>query len=91
MLQPLQVPEQKWEEIALGFVMGLPRTQCGDDSLWIIVDQLTKVAHFIPVKMTYIGPQLVELYMSRTVYFYGVPKRIVSTRGTQFILKFWER
>jgi hypothetical protein len=55
------------------------------------VDRLTKVAHFIPVKMIYTGPQLAELYMSRIVYLHGVPKRIVSTRGTQFISKFWER
>jgi hypothetical protein len=55
------------------------------------VDRLTKVAYFIPVKMTYIRPQLTELYMSRIVYLNGVPKRIVSDRGTQFTLKFWER
>jgi hypothetical protein len=55
------------------------------------VDQLTKLAHFIHVKMTYTGPQLVELYSSRIVYVHGVPKRIVSARVTQFILMFWER
>jgi hypothetical protein len=55
------------------------------------VDRLTKLAHFIPVKTTYSGLQLVELYMSRIVCLYGVPRKIVSDRGTQFILKFWER
>jgi transposase InsO family protein len=55
------------------------------------VDRLTKVAHFIPVKTTYSRPQLVELYMSRLVCLHGVPKKIVSDRGTQFTLKFWER
>jgi transposase InsO family protein len=55
------------------------------------VDQLTKVAHFIPVKATYSGLQLVKLYMSRIVYLHGVPKKIVSDRGTQFTSKFWER
>jgi transposase InsO family protein len=54
------------------------------------VDQLTKVAHFIPVKTTYSGPQLIELYMSRIVCLHGVPKKIVSDRGTQFTSKFWE-
>jgi hypothetical protein len=49
------------------------------------------LAHFIPVKTTYSGLQLVELYMSRIVCLYGVPRKIVSDRGTQFILKFWER
>jgi transposase InsO family protein len=55
------------------------------------VDQLTKVAHFIPVKTTYSGPQLAELYMSRIVYLHGVTKKIVSDRGTQFTSRFWER
>jgi hypothetical protein len=71
--------------------MGLPRTQSGYDSIWVIEDRLTKVAHFILVKTTYSGPQLAELYMSRIVCQHGVPKKIVSDRGTQFTLRFWER
>jgi transposase InsO family protein len=71
--------------------MGLPRTQSGYDSIWVIMDRLTKVAHFIPVKTTYSGLQLAELYMSRIVCLLGVAKKIVSDRGTQFTLKFWER
>jgi transposase InsO family protein len=57
----------------------------------VIVDRLIKVAHFIPVKTTYSGPQLADLYMSRIVCLHGVLKKIVSDRGTQFTLKFWER
>jgi hypothetical protein len=91
LLQQWQVPEWKWEEIDMDFIVGLPRTQSGYDSIWVIVDRLTKVAHFIPIKTTYTGPQLVELYMSRIVYLHGVPKNIVSNRGTQFTLWFWER
>jgi IS30 family transposase len=91
LLQPLQVPEWKWEEIAMDFIVGLPRTQSGYDSIWVIVDRLTKVAHFIPVKTTYSGPQLAELYVSRIVCLHGVPKKIVSDRGTQFTSRFWER
>jgi hypothetical protein len=71
--------------------VGFSRTQLRYDSIWVIVDRLTKVAHFIPVKTTYSGPQVVELYMSRIVCLHGVPKKIVSDRGTQFTLKFWER
>jgi hypothetical protein len=70
--------------------VGLPRTQTDYDSIWVIMDRLTKVAHFIPVKTTYPGPQLALLYISRIVYLHRVPKKIVSDRGTQFTLMFWE-
>jgi hypothetical protein len=73
------------------FIVGLPHTQAGYDSIWVIVDRLTKVAHFIPVKMTYSGAKLVELYMSRIVCLHRLPKKIVSDRGSQFISKFWEK
>jgi hypothetical protein len=80
------VPEWKWEEIVMDFIVGLSITQSGYDSIWVIMDQLTKVAHFIPIKTTYSGPQLAELYMSRIVCLHGVPKKIVSDKGTQFTL-----
>jgi hypothetical protein len=73
------------------FIMGLPRTQLGYDSIWVIVVRLTKVAQFIPAKMTYTRLQLAELYMSRIVCLHGVPKKIVSDRGTKFTSKFKER
>jgi hypothetical protein len=85
------VPEWKWEEIAMDFIVGLPRIQSGYDSIWVIVDRLTKVAHFIPVKITYSGPQLAELYMSRILCLHGVPKKNLSDRRTQFTSMFWER
>jgi hypothetical protein len=85
LLQPFQVPKWKGEEIAIDFIMGLPKTQSTYDSIWVIVDCLTKVAHFIPVKTTYNGSQLAELYMSRIVCLHRLPKRIVFGRGTKFI------
>jgi hypothetical protein len=91
LLQPLKVPKWKWEEIGMDFIVGLPRTRDGYDSIWVIVDHLTKVAHFIPVKTTYTGAKLAELYMSRVVCLHGVPKKIVSDRGTQFTFCFWEK
>jgi hypothetical protein len=91
LLQPLKIPEWKWEEISMDFIVGLPRTQAGYDSIWVIVDRLTKVAHFIAVKTTYTGAKLAELYMSRIVCLHGVPKKIVSDRGTQFTSRFWEQ
>jgi hypothetical protein len=91
LLQPLKIPEWKWEEIGIDFIVGLPRTQAGYDSIWVIVGCITKVTHFIPVKMTYSGAKVVELYMSRIVCLHGVSKKIVSDRGSQFISKFWEK
>jgi hypothetical protein len=85
------VPEWKWEEIVIDFIVGLLRTQLGYDSIGVIVDRLTNIAHFIPVKTTYSGPQLTELYMSRIVCLHGVSKKIVSDRGTQFTSMFWKR
>jgi hypothetical protein len=82
------VPEWKWEEISMDFIVGLLRTQSGYDSIWVIMDRLTKVAHFIPVKTTYSRLQLAKLYMSRIVCLHGMPKKIVSDRGTQFSLMF---
>jgi hypothetical protein len=72
----------------MDFIVGLLRTQLGYDSIWVIVNRLTKVAYFIPVKTTYSGSQLVKLYMSKIVCLHGVPKKIVSDRGTQFTSKF---
>jgi hypothetical protein len=68
----------------MDFITGLPMSSRGHDSIWVIVDHLTKVAHFIPVKITDHGNRLVELYLSRIVSLHGVPKTIVSDRGPQF-------
>ncbi|WVZ93936.1 hypothetical protein U9M48_039885 [Paspalum notatum var. saurae] len=65
LLQPLKIPEWKWEEIRMDFIVGLPKTQKGYNSIWVVVDRLTKVAHFIPVNTTYSSARLAELYISR--------------------------
>jgi hypothetical protein len=69
----------------------LPRTQAGYDLIWVIVDRLTKVAHFIPIKTTYFGAKLAKLHMSRIVCLHGVPKKIMWDRGSQFTSMFWEK
>jgi hypothetical protein len=89
LLQPLAVPKWKWEEISMDFMIGLPQTQKGNDSIWVIIDRLTKVAHFILVKTTYGGATLARLYLKEIVRLHGIPRRIVSDRGTQFTSKFW--
>jgi hypothetical protein len=66
----------------MDFIVGLPRPRAGYDSIWVVVDNLTKSAHFIPVKTNYRSAVLVELYMSRIVCLHRVPKNIVLDRGT---------
>jgi transposase InsO family protein len=90
LLHLLKILEWKWKEIGMDFIVGLPRTLKGYDFIWAIVDRLTKVAHFISVKTTYKGSQLVEFYTARIVCLHGVPKKIVSDRGSQFTSRFWK-
>jgi transposase InsO family protein len=75
----------------MDFIVGLPRTQKGYNSIWVVVDRLTNVAHFILVNTTYSGARLAELYISRIVCLHGVPKKIISDRGSQFTSRFWEQ
>jgi hypothetical protein len=84
LLQPMQIPEWNWEEVGMDFIVGLPRTQRGYDSIWVIVDRQTNVAHFLLVKITYSSAKLAELYMERIVSLHGVPKKIMSNWGTHF-------
>jgi hypothetical protein len=84
LLHPLKILELKWEEIGMDFIVALPRTSTGYDSIWVIMDRLTKVAHFISAKTMYSGAKLADLYMARIVCLHGVPKKIVSDRGYQF-------
>jgi hypothetical protein len=90
-LQPLSIPEWKWENICMDFIVGLPRTSHGYNSIWVIVDRLTKSAHFIPVATTYRVGQYAELYISHIVHYHGIPKTIISDRGSIFVAHFWEQ
>jgi hypothetical protein len=91
LLQPLKIPQWKWEEINMDFIVGLPTTQSGYDSIWVIIYHFSKVAHFIPIKTTYKRAKLEELYITRIVCLHRVPKKIVSDRGTQFTSWFCEK
>jgi IS30 family transposase len=91
LLQLLQIPQWKWDEIGMDFIVGLPRTRASYDSIWVVVDRLTKAAHFILVKTTYNIAVLAELYMSRIVCLHGIPSKIVSDRGTQFTSHFLQQ
>jgi hypothetical protein len=73
----------------MDFFVGLPYTSGGYDSIWVILDRLTQLAHFIPVRTNYTRAKLAELYMAWIVCLHGVPKKIVSDRGSQFTSRFW--
>ncbi|WVZ76454.1 hypothetical protein U9M48_024430 [Paspalum notatum var. saurae] len=90
MLQPLAVPAWKWEDIHMDFIVGLPRTPKGYDSIWVIIDRFTKSAHFIPVKTIYHAKTYAELYIARIVSLHVVPQTITSDRGSLFVSRFWE-
>jgi hypothetical protein len=90
-LQPLSIPEWKWETIYMDFIVGLPRTSHGYNSIWVIVDRLTKSAHFIPVSTTYRVRQYAELCMSHIVRYQGIPKTIIFDRGSIFVARFYEQ
>ena len=74
----------------MDFVSGLPHTASGYDAIWVIVDRLTKTAHFLPIKQTYSTDRLARLYVSRIVCLHGVPVSIVSDRGSTFTSVFWQ-
>jgi hypothetical protein len=88
-LQSLPIPTWKWEAISMDFIVGLPRTAKGFYSIWVIIDRLTNIAHFLPVKVKYPVITYAELYIARILSLHGVPKTIMSDRGPQFASKFW--
>jgi hypothetical protein len=74
----------------MDFIVGLPRTSRGYDSILVIVDHLTKLAHFIPIGTWYRVRQYAKLYISHIVHYHGIPKTIISDRGSIFVACFWE-
>ena len=88
LLQPLSILGWKWEEISMDFIVGLPCTQKGFDSIWVTVDRLTKSAHFVLISNSYRPHQYTKLYVTHIVRLQGVTRTIVSDRGSQFTTHF---
>ena len=80
-LNPLHVPSWKWDDISMDFIVGLPKMSKGCDSIWVIVDHLTKLAHFLPVNVKYPTICYAKLYIDRIMSVHGVPKTIIFDRG----------
>ena len=89
-LQPLDIPEWKWDSISMDFVTGFPMTQTHCDAIWVIVDRLTKSAHFLPINIEYSLEKLTSLYIKEVVRLHGIPSNIVSDRDPRFTSRFWE-
>ncbi|GJR77570.1 putative reverse transcriptase domain-containing protein [Tanacetum coccineum] len=89
LIQP-EIPTWKWERITMDFVTKLPKTSSGHDTIWVIVDRLTKSAHFIPTKVTYSMETLTRLYIKEIVSQHGVPISIISDHDSYFTSKFWQ-
>ncbi|GKB67165.1 putative reverse transcriptase domain-containing protein, partial [Tanacetum coccineum] len=89
LIQP-EIPTWKWERITMDFVTKLPKTSSGHDTIWVIVDRLTKSAHFIPTRATYSMETLTRLYIKEIVSRHGVPISIISDRDSHFTSRFWQ-
>ena len=90
MLQPLPIPEWKWDHVTMDFVSGLPKSIQGHETIWVIVDRLTKTAHFLPVGQTDSLDSLSRRYVREIVRLHGVPISIVSDRDPRFTSQFWQ-
>jgi hypothetical protein len=88
-LQPFPIPENKCEVINMDFITGLPRTNKQHDSIMVVVDKLTKAAHFVPVKTTQTTNNIAEIFMKEIARLHGIPRTIVSDIDTKFTSNFW--
>ncbi|GJZ84622.1 putative reverse transcriptase domain-containing protein [Tanacetum coccineum] len=88
LVQP-KIPEWKWENITMDFVTKLPKASSGQDMIWVIVDRLTKSAHFLPAKENDLMEKLTRQYLKEVVSRHGVPVLIISDRDGRFVSQFW--
>ena len=89
LLQTLAIPEWKWEVIYLDFITGFPLTQKQHDSNMVVVDKLSKYAHFTPVKSIYKDANVAEVFLKEIIRLHGVPKMVIFGRDVKFTSNFW--
>ncbi|GJR11539.1 putative reverse transcriptase domain-containing protein [Tanacetum coccineum] len=90
LFQPLDIPVWKWDEISMDFVTGLPRTKRKNDAIWVVVDFLTKSAHFLPIQKDFSVSRLAEIFQQEIIRLHGTPAEIVSDRDPRFTSRFWK-
>ncbi|KAI3819778.1 hypothetical protein L1987_13628 [Smallanthus sonchifolius] len=90
LLEQPEIPVWKWENLAMDFITKLPRTSSGYDSIWVIIDRLTKSAHFLPIREDYRVEKLARIYIDEIVSHHGVPLNIISDRDARFTSRFWQ-
>ncbi|GJS97543.1 reverse transcriptase domain-containing protein [Tanacetum coccineum] len=90
LLQQPEIPEWKWENITMDFITKLPRTRNGHDAIWVVVDRLTKSAHFLAIREDYSTEKLARLYTDEIVARHGVPVSIISDRDARFTSRLWQ-
>ncbi|GJS05990.1 reverse transcriptase domain-containing protein [Tanacetum coccineum] len=90
LLQQPEIPEWKWEKLAMDLITGLPRSSSGYDAIWVIVDRLTKSAHFLPIREDYKSDKLARIYINEIVARHGVPVSIISDRDGRFASHLWQ-
>jgi len=84
----LELPEEKWADISMDFIMGLPVSEQGNDRILIVVDHATKMVHLVPVKQTLTAADTARLYWDHVGKLHGIPRSIVSDRDPRFVSKF---
>eukprot|EP00253_Pinus_taeda_P013679 PITA_13679 len=89
LLQPLSIPEWKWETISMDFITGLARTKKNNDSIMVVVDKLSKATHFIPVQSTYRAVQISHIFKQNVFKLHGLPRTIISDHDVKFTSAFW--